>query len=277
MSNIPTQEQNPNGLHARYHIQKIDGWKEVKNSHSFVPRYEAILKPVDKNAEYFIMRLDDGGKDPKHIEACRIGVNAYADAIEQHLPELAKDLRERYPLPASSLKPKEVEQPVASVVSDTEIESMAIAYSKDFGFADLEKVKQAYIDASKAMLNLNGQSPVVSGGYSAEEICNKISDIVMDNAEYDPLEDVVTFNFDKIKADKEQFLASLPAAGSAAVVQGDAIGLFREFAMRAQYFFPETEKDLDWFNGNIEDKREMLARVSEYLGLGKLNEDEIIK
>lgn len=99
MSQIPTKDQNPNGLHARYHIQKIDGWKEVKNSYSFIPRYEAILKPVDKNAEYFIMRLDDGGKDAEHIKACRIGVNAYADAIEHHLPELAKDLRERYPLP----------------------------------------------------------------------------------------------------------------------------------------------------------------------------------
>ena len=44
------------------------------------------------------MRLDEKGKDREHIKACRIGVHAYADAIEHKLPELAKDLRERYPL-----------------------------------------------------------------------------------------------------------------------------------------------------------------------------------
>lgn len=56
------------------------------------------LRPVDPKAEYFVMRLDTGGKDMEHIKACRIGIYAYADAIQHHLPELAKDLRERYPL-----------------------------------------------------------------------------------------------------------------------------------------------------------------------------------
>ncbi|MBL7942466.1 MAG: hypothetical protein JNM00_06855 [Flavobacteriales bacterium] len=59
---------------------------------------EPIWEPVDKDAEYFVMRLDTGGKDINHIKACRIGIHAYADAIEPHLPELARDLRERYPL-----------------------------------------------------------------------------------------------------------------------------------------------------------------------------------
>ena len=57
-----------------------------------------VKKPVDKNAEYFVMRLDEGGKDRNHIKACRIGIHAYADAIQQFIPELANDLRERYPL-----------------------------------------------------------------------------------------------------------------------------------------------------------------------------------
>lgn len=93
MKNIPTKEENPNGLHAKYVIRKIVAWyKEGFDS------WKAKTKAVDKNAEYFVMRLDEGGSDPEHIKACRIGVHAYADAIEHHLPELAKDLRERYPL-----------------------------------------------------------------------------------------------------------------------------------------------------------------------------------
>lgn len=84
MKQIPTQAENPNGLHQRYSIRKITAFgNEV---------------PTDRGSEYFVLRLDEGGKDPEHIKACRIGIHAYANAIEHHLPELAKDLRERYPL-----------------------------------------------------------------------------------------------------------------------------------------------------------------------------------
>lgn len=93
MPHIPLKEENPKGLHAKYLIRKIVGWKQE----GFFGM-KAITKAVDKNAEYFIMRLDEGGKDIEHIKACRIGVHSYANAIENHLPELAKDLRERYPL-----------------------------------------------------------------------------------------------------------------------------------------------------------------------------------
>lgn len=88
MNKIPTQSENPNGLHQRYYIQKIVRSGKIG--------FELI--PTDATAEYFVMRLDKGGKDFEHIKACRIGIHAYADAIEHHLPELAKDLRERYPL-----------------------------------------------------------------------------------------------------------------------------------------------------------------------------------
>jgi hypothetical protein len=84
MKQIPTQKENPNGLHQRYYLSKIG------------PNGEDV--PCDKGSEYFIMRLDEGGSDIKHIAACRIGIHAYADAIEYHIPQLAKDLRERYPL-----------------------------------------------------------------------------------------------------------------------------------------------------------------------------------
>ena len=102
MEKIPSQIVNPNGLHQRYHITKIvleDGnldWSDRSGGERGFPTL--VKKPVDKDAEYFVMRLDEGGKDINHIKACRIGVHAYADAIEPFIPELAKDLRERYPL-----------------------------------------------------------------------------------------------------------------------------------------------------------------------------------
>ena len=91
MNKIPTQTENPTGLHQRYYIQKI-----VHPNYFEEPGMK--LAPVDEGSEYFVMRLDEGGKDRNHIKACRIGIHAYADAIEQFIPELAKDLRERYPL-----------------------------------------------------------------------------------------------------------------------------------------------------------------------------------
>ena len=105
---MKNQIENPNGLHAKYSIKKLI---MVKNpnyglSPSTVPygkrrvdkEYLTKEIPCDKGSEYFIMRLDDGGNDINHIKACRIGVHAYADAIEPYIPQLAKDLREKYPL-----------------------------------------------------------------------------------------------------------------------------------------------------------------------------------
>jgi hypothetical protein len=105
---LPTQSENPKGLHQRYYIQKI----VKRHEGDFYPpqQNQYALKEIDEGAEYFIMRLDEGGSDPKHIAACRIGVHAYADAIESHIPQLAKDLRERYPLqPLTQEESKEEE------------------------------------------------------------------------------------------------------------------------------------------------------------------------
>lgn len=90
MNKIPSQSENPNGFHARYKIEK---W--VKSDFF---NGEFVAAPTDPGSEYFVMRLDTGGKDLEHIKACRIGIHAYADAIQHHLPELSKDLKERYPL-----------------------------------------------------------------------------------------------------------------------------------------------------------------------------------
>lgn len=78
MSNLPSKEENPNGLHQRYFVAKANG------------------EPVDENAEYFILRLDLNGSDKKHIDACRKAVLKYADEIANHLPQLSEDIIRRY-------------------------------------------------------------------------------------------------------------------------------------------------------------------------------------
>lgn len=80
MSNdIPTESENPLGLHKKYIIQHADG------------------RPVDPSAEYFVLRLDDGGDD-MHIDACRAALRTYARRIKRYFPKLADDLQERYGL-----------------------------------------------------------------------------------------------------------------------------------------------------------------------------------
>lgn len=77
---LPTQEENPKGLHGRYIIDKVNG------------------EPMDDRAEYFILRLDEFGNDPIHIAACLKAVTTYAKEIYPYLPQLAEDLIERYKL-----------------------------------------------------------------------------------------------------------------------------------------------------------------------------------
>lgn len=74
---IPTKEENPLGLHAKYHISKVSG------------------EPLDEDSEYFVLRLDKGG-EPLHVDACRCAIMTYASVIESEHPELAKDLKRRY-------------------------------------------------------------------------------------------------------------------------------------------------------------------------------------
>jgi len=71
---IPTEKENPNGLHLRYVISKTSG------------------EPVDERAEYFVLRLDKYGDDPIHIEACRKAILTYAEEIKDHLPQLSSDI-----------------------------------------------------------------------------------------------------------------------------------------------------------------------------------------
>lgn len=100
------QQENHKGLNRRYHIQKISmvpnpdfapGAKASQIINNTDPYIEGLV-PVDKGSEYFVLRLDTAGSDINHIKACRIGIHAYADAIEATIPQLANDLRTRYPL-----------------------------------------------------------------------------------------------------------------------------------------------------------------------------------
>lgn len=79
---IPTQQENPDGLHGRYWIRKWDG------------------RFCDPDAIYFVLRLDKGGSDPAHLEAGRFAARMYSLFLEllgdkaAHLQQLAKELAE---------------------------------------------------------------------------------------------------------------------------------------------------------------------------------------
>lgn len=74
---ISSKEENPEGFHHRYYVTKLDG-------------------ETDPRAEYFVLRLDNFGKDSRHIEACRKAILVYAEEIKDHLPGLAADLVYKY-------------------------------------------------------------------------------------------------------------------------------------------------------------------------------------
>lgn len=52
--------------------------------------------PVASEADYFVLRLDSAQSDQKHREASVKAILAYADAIKNHIPELAKDIYNKY-------------------------------------------------------------------------------------------------------------------------------------------------------------------------------------
>lgn len=73
---MPTQEQNPDGLHQRYRVEKLNG-------------------PQDPRAVYFVLRLDRDGDDPIWTELCRKAVLGIAQDLYErdHMVELAADLQ----------------------------------------------------------------------------------------------------------------------------------------------------------------------------------------
>jgi hypothetical protein len=77
---LKSKEENPNGLHNKYVINRADG------------------TPINPNNVYFILKLEGEG-DSIHMEACRKAILKYAYEIENYLPELSKDILLRYENP----------------------------------------------------------------------------------------------------------------------------------------------------------------------------------
>jgi hypothetical protein len=76
MKPLPSPEENPNGLHAKYDVKKIYG-------------------NTDSDAFYFVLRLDSKEEEvPRHIYACRRAALLYAAIIDKGMPKLAAELRE---------------------------------------------------------------------------------------------------------------------------------------------------------------------------------------
>jgi hypothetical protein len=74
MKSLPTKEENPNGFHQRYKVERLEG-------------------ETDPNACYFVLRLDCQGTDIPHIRACRVAALAYAESVEgTHLNDVGLDL-----------------------------------------------------------------------------------------------------------------------------------------------------------------------------------------
>ena len=93
---LPSIKAKPNGLHRKYLIEKVVGYKYSHDDFFGDPVYVEVTKPISDKFEAFVLRLDDFGDDKVHIDACRKAVLHYAELIKCHLPELSKDLIERY-------------------------------------------------------------------------------------------------------------------------------------------------------------------------------------
>lgn len=91
-----TTPEIPKGLYQKYYIQKLSELRFKGYDILEQPIYEPVYTEVDPDAEYFVMRVDRNGDDKIHAEACRQAVVFYAHQIKYHLPELSKDLIEKY-------------------------------------------------------------------------------------------------------------------------------------------------------------------------------------
>lgn len=77
---LPSPEENPDGLHARYVVLKSDG-------------------ATSPNAKYLVMRLDHLGSDPLWTANCRryamlLGEEILSDLRMEHLHQMARELIE---------------------------------------------------------------------------------------------------------------------------------------------------------------------------------------
>lgn len=88
-------ENKNKGLMPKYYIQKIVGFSQDECFFG-ESKMQPKLSPTRKDAEFFVLSLDDKVKDKIHLEACRKAVLIYAQEINNHLPVLSKDLIHKY-------------------------------------------------------------------------------------------------------------------------------------------------------------------------------------
>lgn len=120
---VEPEQPKEKGLYQKYFIQKIVKNPDYMNkiTDTFMGEDatpEFILKPTDSDAEYFVLRLDDGGSDPIHVEACRQAVLTYATMIRNHLPELSGDLFKKYSKNTIPDEPPEPDFPYKGDIKD---------------------------------------------------------------------------------------------------------------------------------------------------------------
>ena len=74
MSNLPSRDDNPDGLHQRYCLTKANG------------------RPCEPGSKYFVLRLDECGRDKAHIAACRMAARTYIRCVPKHMRKVAEEL-----------------------------------------------------------------------------------------------------------------------------------------------------------------------------------------
>jgi hypothetical protein len=90
------EEDKKRGLYPKYYVQKnvevlndqCVHCEERKDTCLTCPKTHIEQKPVDENAEYFVLRID------KDVHARKAAL-AYADSVEIENPALANDVRNR--------------------------------------------------------------------------------------------------------------------------------------------------------------------------------------
>lgn len=99
----------PNGPADRIPIEEYKKFGLLKNKYNIT---HSDGSPVHPEAKYFVLRLDDYGRDPIHIDACREAMLTYAGKIKHHLPLLADDIFKdlhNYMIKKSDVKPIKID------------------------------------------------------------------------------------------------------------------------------------------------------------------------
>jgi len=87
---------NTKGLYQKYFIQKVEYGPVIGHDLLGRPIHSFKYKSTRDGDEYFVLKLEGGGTSDIHIEASRKAVLLYAEIIKPYLPELSKDIFDKY-------------------------------------------------------------------------------------------------------------------------------------------------------------------------------------